>query len=142
MTQSPEPMIQAAAAAIANARGGRRGMPPVANILDMLPRKLVDEVTEDASAALLAADEAEWRPMTEAPKDGSAVLGFGIHTGSPPDAQRGVQPGDHWWSIMLWDIWRSRENGGDRWVFAKDGAPVWSEPLRFKLLRVPPGVLP
>jgi len=36
------------ASAIANARGMRRGMPPVSNILDMLPEKLKDEVLHDA----------------------------------------------------------------------------------------------
>lgn len=36
------------AGAIANARGMRRGMPPVSNILDMLPEKLKNEVREDA----------------------------------------------------------------------------------------------
>lgn len=46
--------IKLAAAAIANARGGRRGMPPVKNILELLPQKLVDEVTEDAEATLHA----------------------------------------------------------------------------------------
>lgn len=48
-------MIEAAAAAIANARGGRRGVPEIVNILDMLPEKLRDEVLEDAEAALKAA---------------------------------------------------------------------------------------
>lgn len=48
--------IEAAAAAIANARGGRRGMPPILNILEMLPEKLRDEVMEDAKDALAAAD--------------------------------------------------------------------------------------
>lgn len=36
------------AGAIANARGMRRGMPPVSNILDMLPEKLKNEVNDDA----------------------------------------------------------------------------------------------
>lgn len=48
-------MIEAAAAAIANARGGRRGAPEIVNVLDMLPQKLRDEVMEDAEAALTAA---------------------------------------------------------------------------------------
>lgn len=47
--------IQAAAAAIANARGGRRGVPAVSNILDVLPANLRQEVMEDAEAALKAA---------------------------------------------------------------------------------------
>jgi len=48
-------MIEAAAAAIANARGGRRGAPEIVNVLDILPEKLLAEVMEDAEAALKAA---------------------------------------------------------------------------------------
>ena len=40
------------AAAIANARGGRRGMPPIKNILDLLPAKLQDEVLDEALAVI------------------------------------------------------------------------------------------
>lgn len=47
--------IRKAAEAIANARIMRRGSPPIANVWDMLPQKLRDEVTEDATAALEAA---------------------------------------------------------------------------------------
>ena len=47
--------VERAAAAIANARGGRRGMPPIKNVLDILPDKLRREVMEDAEAALEAA---------------------------------------------------------------------------------------
>jgi hypothetical protein len=46
--------VERAAAAIANARGGRRGMPPIKNILAVLPQKLVDEVMDDARAVLAA----------------------------------------------------------------------------------------
>ena len=46
--------IKIVAAAIANARGGRRGMPPIKNILDILPAKLREEVLDDASAVLAA----------------------------------------------------------------------------------------
>lgn len=42
------------AAAIANARGGRRGMPPIVNILDVLPEKLRNEVLDDADHVLKA----------------------------------------------------------------------------------------
>jgi hypothetical protein len=45
-------MVLRAAAGIANERGGRRGMPPIANVLDLLPEKLREEVTDDAKAAL------------------------------------------------------------------------------------------
>lgn len=48
-------MIEAAAAAIANARGGRRGAPAIKGVLRILPDKLRDEVMEDAEAALKAA---------------------------------------------------------------------------------------
>lgn len=40
------------ATAIANARGGRRGVPPIVNILDVLPEKLVNEVLDDADAVI------------------------------------------------------------------------------------------
>lgn len=52
--QLAEARVTAAAAAIANARGGRHGMPPISNVLNMLPQTLVDEVMEDAKAALEA----------------------------------------------------------------------------------------
>lgn len=47
--------LREAAAAIANARAGRRGAPAIANVLDILPPKLFAEVVEDAMAALDAA---------------------------------------------------------------------------------------
>ena len=56
MKPTPE-QIKAAANAIANARGARRGAPRVVNILDILPQNLRDEVMEDAEAALTAANE-------------------------------------------------------------------------------------
>lgn len=51
--------VKRAAAAIANARGGRRGMPAITNVLDILPDNLLQEVREDARAALEAAGGAE-----------------------------------------------------------------------------------
>jgi hypothetical protein len=52
--------IEAAAAAIANARGGRRGAPAITNVLTVLKGisrgKLYAEVMEDAMAALEAAE--------------------------------------------------------------------------------------
>ncbi len=54
--QTPtDKQIEAAAEAIANARGNRRGAPSVSGILHLLPAKLKDEVMEDAKAALEAA---------------------------------------------------------------------------------------
>lgn len=63
--------LQAAAAAIANARGMRRGAPTISNILDALPQKLFAEVVEDAQAALDAADAAAPEKPVEraAPQD-------------------------------------------------------------------------
>ncbi|MEN3213577.1 hypothetical protein PUR23_26645 [Methylorubrum populi] len=50
--------VRAAATAIANARAGRRGVPAVTNILDVLPQDLFAELVEDARAAIAAADAA------------------------------------------------------------------------------------
>jgi hypothetical protein len=69
----------------------------------------------------------EWQPIETAPKDGSAILCFGIHDHSPEDAQRGVRAGDHWWAIMLWDVWRNPP----KWVLAKDGSTTWSNPTHW-----------
>lgn len=77
-----------------------------------------------------------WRTIETAPKDGTAILGYGRHIRSPPDAQRGVMPGDHWWGIMLWDIWHWEVT--PTWVFAKDGAIVWSDPTHWMPLPEPP----
>lgn len=83
-----------------------------------------------------------WQPIETAPKDGSAVLGFGLHSGPQPDAQRGVKAGDYWWAIMLWDVWRNPDAGGwgekSLWVFAKDGKPTWSHPSHWMPLPDPP----
>ena len=91
-----------------------------------------------AIAAALDAFQPEWMDISTAPKDGTAFLAFGIHTTSPPDAQRGVQPGDHWWAIILYDVWRKREDGGDCWVFSKDGKYTWSPPSHWQPLPAPP----
>ena len=63
--------LETMAAAIANARGGRRGAPPVANVLDILKGikggKLYDEVMEDARAMVEALVAAPLTPaMVEA----------------------------------------------------------------------------
>jgi hypothetical protein len=42
------------AAAIANARGNRRGAPNIKNILDILPPRLLEEVRDDARAVIAA----------------------------------------------------------------------------------------
>ncbi|MCC6172026.1 MAG: hypothetical protein IT481_08350 [Gammaproteobacteria bacterium] len=59
MTVSREE-VEAAAAAIANARGGRRGISAITNVLDLLKLlgdgKLYRDVIEDARVALEAAE--------------------------------------------------------------------------------------
>ena len=80
----------------------------------------------------------DWRPIETAPRDGTAFLAYGVHNTSPPDAQRGVKPGDHWWAIILFDVWRKRSDGGDCWVFSKDGKYTWSEPTHWMPLPEPP----
>jgi len=52
------------AAAIANARGMRRGVPTITNILELLPGKLLVEVIEDAGAALDALELLQNAPET------------------------------------------------------------------------------
>jgi hypothetical protein len=54
------------ASAIANARAGRRGAPPIVNVLEILPAKLRAEVLDDADA-VVAADTApgELRDIAE-----------------------------------------------------------------------------
>lgn len=70
--------IEAAATAIANIRSGRRGAPPISNVLDVLRSmqvggraSLYDEVMEDARAALEAAAndiEAERTEVVQEPQ--------------------------------------------------------------------------
>lgn len=80
-------------------------------------------------------------PMEAAPRDGSAILAFGLHaTDNPPGAWQGVKAGDHWWSVLVWDVWRPPPEG-QRWVFSKGGEPPWGEPLCFCRMKLPEGVL-
>lgn len=75
-----------------------------------------------------------FRSMDSAPRDGRGFLAYGRHPDPVrPDAGRGVKPGDHWWAILLFDAWR---RCGEL-VFAKDGAPAWSEPLGWAELEIP-----
>jgi hypothetical protein len=48
------PDVEMVASVLANARGMRRGMPPIINILELLPADLVKEVREEAEAVLSA----------------------------------------------------------------------------------------
>lgn len=88
-----------------------------------------DQIKANDLAALIAFyDAMQWRPIAEAPKDGSAFLGYGVHDHDAPlGASREVKAGDHWWGIILWDVWR----GAPKFVFSKDGATTWSAPTHF-----------
>lgn len=54
-----EAQILKSAAAIANARGARRAVPAITNVLDVLPGDLKAAVIEDATAALEAIEPLE-----------------------------------------------------------------------------------
>jgi GNAT superfamily N-acetyltransferase len=60
-------LLNLVATAIANARGGRRGAPPVSNILDLLPSGLREEVCQDAEAVLSALAHDPERPTLKWP---------------------------------------------------------------------------
>lgn len=80
----------------------------------------------------------EYRSMETAPRDGSAFLAYGQHADPLPAELAhvaGLAPGDHWWGILLWDVFR--DDRDPAWVFAKDGAPAWSAPLAWATLTVP-----
>jgi len=57
--------VDKAAAAIANARGMRRGMPTITNVLDVLPPKLKAEVREDGEDVLKAVGYEELQARAE-----------------------------------------------------------------------------
>jgi len=75
-----------------------------------------------ATAALAAADKAAWRPIEEAPKDGTPVLCF------RPDDQFSPVTG----LDVLWF-----EPSIRRWLY--NGEPVWLPPTHFRLLPSGPG---
>ncbi len=50
----PSPARLIVARELANARGARHGVPPIGNILDLLPPKLLYEVLDDADAVIAA----------------------------------------------------------------------------------------
>lgn len=64
--------IDVAAAAIANARAGRRGAPPISNVLAILPANLVEEVREDAKAVLAALGEDVTEGLLKSAQDQAA----------------------------------------------------------------------
>lgn len=91
----------------------------------------------DFSRLLDYVEGMRWRPIERAPKDGSAFLAYGVHDrDAPAGASREVKAGDHWWGIILWDVWR----GAPKFVFSKDGAATWSEPTHWQPLLPPPPV--
>ena len=93
-------------------------------------------------AALKSVDSKPlWRLLETATLgDGEAVLLYGRHTqDAPPGASHQTRAGDHWWCIGLYDIWRTTENGGQCWVFAKDGQRTWSEPTHWMPIHPPRG---
>jgi hypothetical protein len=47
-------LVESVATAIVNARGGRRGAPPIKNILAVIPPDLVQHAMDDARAAIAA----------------------------------------------------------------------------------------
>lgn len=59
------------AAAIANARGMRRGAPPISNVLEILPPKIKAEVLDDAEAVEKAIDALQTQSIDE--KNASAL---------------------------------------------------------------------
>lgn len=70
--------VAAVAAAIANQRAGRRGAPAVRNVLDLLPQHLLQEVVEDARAALAALAAMPPRPRPAGPLRGADVSALGL----------------------------------------------------------------
>lgn len=86
-------------------------------------------------------EDNDWKPISMAENDpwvtqGGAVLTYGVHTEyAPPGASKQVKPGDHWFAIALLDIWRTPPP--HKWVFAKDGTPLWSNPTHWKYLQPP-----
>jgi hypothetical protein len=80
-----------------------------------------------------------WKPIRPALergelKDGAGFLAYGRHKKS--DGRPGHhKESDHWWAIILWDIWREPY----QWVFSKDGESLskWGEPLAYAELDVP-----
>ncbi|MDH2313092.1 hypothetical protein [Methylobacterium brachiatum] len=79
--------LREAAAAIANARAGRRGAPAIVNVLDVLPAELFDNVVEDARAALDAAAAATPDPSERPADPGKLRINVAAAAGLDLDAQ-------------------------------------------------------
>ncbi|MDF1506212.1 hypothetical protein [Roseisolibacter sp. H3M3-2] len=79
----------------------------------------------------------QWRLFSSAPRDGFGFLAYGHHDDPvPTDAGRGVRPGDHWWAILQFDIWREPH----QFVFARDGAPAWPGAIAWTPLEPPTSI--
>ncbi len=97
-----------------------------------LPDGMKEGVVHGALLEFLASyEDALWRPIETAPKDGFGFYGYGRHT---TDNGKHWKAGDHFWGIIQNDIWRS--SGG--FVFAKDGSPVWPGLTHWRPLPEPP----
>ena len=82
-----------------------------------------------------------WLPWTIAPRDGHPFLATGVHfEAAPAGASKEVKPGDRWWAIAQCDVWRAPNVG--RFVFCKDGSPLWAGAVGWMFLPdLPPDVL-
>lgn len=91
-------------------------------------------------AAAIREAQRDWRTMDSAPRNGSAFLAYGCHITDNISATGKVhwRKGDHWWAIIVYDVWREVGMGGSEFVFAKDGSRTWSDPLRWLPLPEPP----
>ena len=84
-----------------------------------------------------------WQPIATAPRDGSAFLAYGQHTTDNVRRNRvHWRVGDHWWGIILFDVYREVGMGGSQFVFSKDGAKTWSSPTHWQPLPAPPEAKP
>lgn len=99
------------AAAIANARGGRRGVPPITNVLDALPPRLRDEVMDDAAAverALADGLDALAFLQRASPSGGRIVSSGCLTVHQIADARAGgrffVGPDGRGWALLPWNL--------------------------------------
>lgn len=108
----------------------------VADCFDCNDRYCDMSTIENLVAALEecgATIEPGWRPIAEAPRDGTAFYGYGRHI---TDNGKHWSAGDHFWGIVQWDIWRPKCGFG--FVFSKDGVPVWETMTHWRPLPAPP----
>lgn len=100
-------------------------------------RRMVEQIRDlplPTPQPRLLADQLTWQSMESAPRDGRGFLAFGIHADPVArGAERGVKPGDYWWAILLFDVWRVQK----QFVFAKDGTLPWSAPIAWAELQAP-----